>query len=105
VLVKGEVLKANIYAQTHQASEVIDRNLPRLREILQGHGISVDELVVIFESETIDNFSSQYGQLSQGQNNHLKDQGNTQTSTRFENTIEEMLLSETEQESGVNLKI
>lgn len=105
VIVKGDVLKANIYAQTHQASEIIDRNLPRLREILQGQGISVDELVVSFNSDTIDNFSSQHGQLFQDHNNQLENRSNSQTSKRFDNTIEEMLLSETENQSGVNLKI
>lgn len=103
VFVKGDILKANIYAQTHQAGEIIDKNLPRLREILQNQGISVDDLVVSFKSDTIDDFTSQHGQLFQDQTQLFKDQPKTQTTSKFE--IEETLLTNATEQSGVNLTI
>jgi len=103
LFVKGDILKANIYAQTHQASEIIDKNLPRLREILQNQGISVDDLIVSFKSDTIDDFTSQHGQLFQDQTQLFKDQPKTQTTSNFE--IEDTLLTNAYEQSGVNLTI
>ena len=103
LFVKGDILKANIYAQTHQVREIIDKNLPRLREILQNQGISVDDLVVSFKSDTIDDFTSQHGQLFQDQAQLFKDQPKTQTTSNFE--IEDTLLTNANEQSGVNLTI
>ena len=103
LFVKGDILKANIYAQTHQAGEIIDKNLPRLREILQNQGISVEDLVVSFKSDTIDDFTSQHGQLFQDQTPLFKDQPKTQTTSKFE--IEDTLLTNATEQSGVNLTI
>lgn len=103
LFVKGDILKANIYAQTHQVREIIDKNLPRLREILQNQGISVDDLVVSFKSDTIDDFTSQHGQLFQDQAQLFKDQPKTQTTSNFE--IEDTLLTNANEHSGVNLTI
>ncbi len=102
MIVKGDVLKANIYAQTHQAGELIDRNIHRLREILQDQGITVDDLVVSFQSDSIDDYSSQHGQLYQDQTPFLK-QSHKSATTKFE--IEEAVVENENLQSGVNLTI
>ena len=103
VIVKGDVLKANIYAQTHKAGEIIDKNIHRLRELLENQGISVEDLNVSFKSDNIDDFTSQHGQLFQDQTKFLKAQNKPTTTSKFE--IEETLLTDADDQSGVNLTI
>ena len=103
VIVKGDVLKANIYAQTHKAGEIIDKNIHRLRELLENQGISVEDLNVSFKSDNIDDFTSQHGQLFQDQTQFLKHQNKPTTTSKFE--IEETLLTDADDQSGVNLTI
>ncbi|THB72578.1 MAG: flagellar hook-length control protein FliK [Desulfobulbaceae bacterium] len=59
VLVKGDSLKANIFAQTQQAQDLIEKNLPRLRAVLNENGLRVEDLFVTLESDTVDDFSKQ----------------------------------------------
>jgi len=103
VIVKGDVLKANIYAQTHQAGELIDRNIARLREILQDQGLSVSDLVVSFKSDTIDDYSSQHGQLYQDQARYSKQPDKPTSTSLFE--TEGPLVADQNDPSGVNLTI
>lgn len=103
IIVKGDVLKANLYAQTNKAAEIIDKNLNRLKEILESQGISVEDLNVSFKSDTIDDFTSQHGQLFQDQTRFLKGQPKTTTTSTFE--IEDTLLTGVDDQSGVNLTI
>ena len=104
IVVKGDTLKANIYAQTSQAGEIIDRNLPRLRALLNSHGISVEELVVSFKSDDIDQFNTHQDQLFHEQP-HLAKQERPLTGTSFETVIDDTLVTDTEEQSGVNLTI
>ncbi len=105
LIVKGDVLKANIYTQTQQAGEIIDRNLTRLREILQDQGITVDELAVSFKSDSKDDFTPQHGQLFEDQSPLFKGQQRTGSAATFAQTIEDTLLTDTAEPSGVNLTI
>ena len=105
LIVKGDVLKANIYTQTQQAGEIIDRNLTRLREILQDQGITVDELAVSLKSDSKDDFTPQHGQLFEEQNPLYKGQQRVASASTFAQTIEDALLTETTEPSGVNLTI
>ena len=105
LIVRGDVLKANIYTQTQQAGEIIDRNLTRLREILQDQGITVDELAVSFKSDSKDDFTPQHGQLFEDQSPLFKGQQRTGSAATFAQTIEDTLLTDTAEPSGVNLTI
>jgi hypothetical protein len=50
-------IRASVVAQNQQVQEIIERNLARLRSILEGQGFTIDSLVVTSESETIDEFN------------------------------------------------
>lgn len=66
VLVRGDSLKANIFAQTQQAQDLIEKNLPRLRAVLHDNGLKVEDLFVTLESDNLDDFTKQ-------QNNQFHD--------------------------------
>jgi len=50
-------IRASVVAQNQQVQEIIERNLARLRSILEGQGFTIDSLVVTSESETVDEFN------------------------------------------------
>jgi hypothetical protein len=50
-------IRANVVAQSQQVQEIIERNLARLKSLLEGQGFTVDRLVVTTESETVADFN------------------------------------------------
>jgi flagellar hook-length control protein FliK len=50
-------IRASVVVQNQQVQEIIERNLARLRSILEGQGFTIDSLVVTSESETVDEFN------------------------------------------------
>jgi flagellar hook-length control protein FliK len=62
IVVKEDSLKANIYAQTRQAQEIIEKHLPRLKTILEEQGLVVEDLLVTLESEFLEDSTSQQSQ-------------------------------------------
>ncbi len=63
----------------------------------------MEDLNVSFKSDNIDDFTSQHGQLFQDQTQFLKGQNKPTTTSKFE--IEETLLTDADDQSGVNLTI
>lgn len=51
ILVKGDSIKANIVAQSQQVLETLDKQMPRLRAVLQEQGFTVDSFKISLESE------------------------------------------------------
>ena len=102
---KGDSLKANIVAHTQQAQEIIEKNLPRLRAILQDQGLSIEDLIVTFQSDGVEDFSQQ-------QSNFFRDQMTSFTGTpkapptaSFEQSIEDVPLEEKQAQNSVDLTI
>ncbi len=50
-------IRANVVAQSQQVQEIIERNLARLKSLLEDQGFTVDKLVVSAESETATDFN------------------------------------------------
>ena len=104
VVVKQETLKATIFAQTQQAHDIIDKNLPRLKAILQEQGLTVDELFVSFESDSIENFDKQNNNLFQQQLNDFQQQNSSDASIA-EQSFEESIQAAGQETLGVNLTV
>ncbi len=51
ILVKGDSIKANIVAQSQQVLETLDKQMPRLRAVLQEQGFTVDSFKISLESD------------------------------------------------------
>lgn len=54
--VKEGAIKANVVAQSQQVQEIIERNIARLRTLLEGQGFSLDSVTVTTESESVGDF-------------------------------------------------
>lgn len=55
--VKNGTVRANVIASTQVSQEIIEKNMPRLRSILENQGFTIDELLVSNNSRTIDDFN------------------------------------------------
>lgn len=105
VVVKQDSLKANIFAQTQQAHDIIDKHLPRLKAILQEQGLTVDELFVFLESDSIENFDKQNGNLFQQQLTDFQQQQNSADTGITEQSFEETIQTASQETSSVNLTV
>lgn len=105
VVVKQDSLKANIFAQTQQAHDIIDKHLPRLKAILQEQGLTVDELVVFLESDSIENFDKQNSNLFQQQLTDFQQQHNSADTGTTEQSFEETIQTAGQETSSVNLTV
>jgi len=50
-------VRANVMAQSQQVQEIIEKNMAKLRTILEDQGFTIDEIAVATQSETIDDFN------------------------------------------------
>jgi flagellar hook-length control protein FliK len=105
ILVQGNSIKTNIVAQSQQIMDTLEKNLPRLREILQDQGFTVDAFEVTLEADGgnqqglfQENFSSQQQAFS---SNGLSVKGSESFDTLL-NPDEESDARE-EEASGVNI--
>ena len=55
--VKNGTVRANVIASTQVSQEIIEKNMPKLRSILENQGFTVDELSVAKSSRSIDEFN------------------------------------------------
>jgi flagellar hook-length control protein FliK len=55
--VKNGTVRANVVASTQIAQEIIEKNMPRLRSILEQQGFSIDEILVSNSSPAVDDFN------------------------------------------------
>lgn len=51
ILVQGDSIKTNIVAQSQQVMDTLEKNLPRLREVLQAQGFTVDAFEITLDSD------------------------------------------------------
>ncbi|MFK5926671.1 MAG: flagellar hook-length control protein FliK [Desulfuromusa sp.] len=64
VVVEGDRIRANLHAQSHQVQEVLERNLPQLRNALAEQGLKIDQFQVNIDQRQQ---SGQFENLAQQQ--------------------------------------
>lgn len=105
ILVKGDSIKANIVAQSQQAAEIIEKNMLKLKSVLEDSGFSIDDLIVSTAQEggeSFNLFDENYSQPEQFSQSDKKNYSNS----NFELPLDEMLAEDSAVESsGVNVKI
>lgn len=104
VLVKGDSIKANVVAQSQQVQEIIERNMVRLRSVLEDQGFSVDELIVTTSEDGSDAFNM--FQQSFTDSNQSSGSKRGKEAAEFELPLEELVAGTIQEEAtGVNVKI
>ncbi len=84
LMVEGDRVKANLQAQTTQVQEVIERNLPQLRNALAEQGLKIDQFQVNIDK----------GQQQGGQFEHLAQQQQGQNSSQQQGWSQETEVEE-----------
>jgi flagellar hook-length control protein FliK len=110
LVVKEDSLKANIYAQTRQAQEIIEKHLPRLKTVLEEQGLLVEDLIVTLESEFLEDSTGQQGQsFAEQMTDFSRDQLKQGNNGLFHQSLEEIPTTSGEHDphapSGVNLTV
>ena len=84
LIVEGDRVRANLHAQTQQVQEVLERNLPQLRNALIEQGLKIDQFLV-----SVDKDHDQQGQFEnlQQQNNSSEKQPNWHKDPELEEHI------------------
>lgn len=106
ILVKGDSIKAHITANSQQIQDTIEKNMPKLRTILEQQGFSIEEFQV-----TLASTSSDSNNFFQQQFSSRQDSTPQKTLTNNENSFDislnsaEEILSNTSMDSGINLNI
>lgn len=97
-------IRANVFAQSQHAHEVLEKNMPRLKEILQGQGIQVEDIQVSSKAditEDLDLLNDQLGKrdnYQQPSHNHI-DQEN------FNEILDSVGVQPQNESTGVNLTV
>jgi flagellar hook-length control protein FliK len=96
-------VRAHVIAQSQHVQEVLEKNMPRLRELLQGQGIQIDDIQVSAKADFVGDFDLLQEQLAK--RDHQPDQ---QSSGQFDQedfneTLESFAAAETAEQQGVNL--
>lgn len=96
-------IRANVFAQSQHVHEILEKNMPRLREILQSQGIQVEDIQISSKSDIAENFDMLQEQFGRG-NNYEQPQQRFQPDTFVEALEAAGHLGDTDQE-GVNVTV
>lgn len=102
--VKEGSIRANVVAQSQHVQEILERNITKLRSILEQQGFNVEDISVTSGSETVGEFD-----LFDQQSPHrdasifLADNDNREPQTPFD--LEDSDESDDDPNSGVNVKV
>jgi len=100
--VKNGMVRANVVASTQIAQDIIEKNMPRLRSILEQQGFSIDEILVSNSSPAVDDFNQFDRQHYDGSHHPSSPNGDT-SSAVF--TLDGLNPVEEGSTGGVNVKI
>jgi len=101
--VKEGSIKANVLAQSHQIQQIVERNLPKLKNSLVAQGYTIDEILVTSQSDSVADFNFFEQHLSQRKNDHSPLTDNDKT-TDFNSIIEDVVQNTIHSASGFNVK-
>jgi len=99
--VKEGSIRAHVVAQSGQVQELLERNMTKLKGILENQGFSIEEIIVSTASESISNSDLFHDQATRHQNpagtkSHFSD-------TPFSDTLDSIVTSGAEPATSVNI--
>lgn len=105
ILVQGDSIKTNIVAQSQQVMDTLEKNLPRLREVLQAQGFTVDAFEITLEGDG----GNQKGLFQEHFNSQQQESTSSSSSSNGSDSFDSLFDSESdaddteENKTGVNL--
>jgi flagellar hook-length control protein FliK len=104
IQLKGGSLNASIVTQSQQVREILEKNMPKLRDLMEQHGIVVENISVKIETETIADYNLFQQQFSR-EGNPTDSKKSARTDTSFELSLETSVNDELTPKSGVNVTV
>jgi flagellar hook-length control protein FliK len=104
ISVKDGSIKAHVVAQSQYALDIIDKNLSKLRAVLEDQGFVIDEISVTSESESVGDFNLFDSQLF-NQNDYTPQAGKDTTESGAILNTDNILQDDAGDTSGVNVRI
>jgi flagellar hook-length control protein FliK len=102
--VKEGSIKANIVAQSQQALEILEKNIHKLKALLENQGFSINQISITADSESVNDFDLFDRQLfSQNDYTPKTQKGSREAEAVF--TLEDNINAAPESNTGVNVKI
>ncbi|WP_163339247.1 flagellar hook-length control protein FliK [Desulfopila sp. IMCC35008] len=98
-------IRANVFAQSQHVQEILEKNMPKLREILQGQGIQIEDIQVSAKSDIAGDFDllqDQSGKRNSFEKSHHNSRFDTET---FIDVLESASVQGQEDQSGVNVTV
>lgn len=102
--VKEGFIRANVVAQSQHAQEIIEKNMMKLRTVLEEHGFTLESITVTSKSDSTGDPNFFERQLF-GQNDYTPQSGKRRNGAETAFSLEEALLSPQPAATGVNVKI
>jgi flagellar hook-length control protein FliK len=98
-------IRANVFAQSQRVQEILEKNMPKLRELLQGQGIQVEDIQISAKSDIAGDFDllqEQPGKRNSYEQSHHNNRIDTET---FIDVLESASVQNQEDQLGVNLTV
>jgi len=103
LVLKEGTIKANVIVQNHHVMDIIDKNMSKLKTILEDQGFTIEEILVSSESDSVTDFNFFEQHLSQ-----QNDQSSTPTDPTMQNGFSSLLEDAVEvtvgSTAGVNIQ-
>ncbi len=107
VQLKNGSINANFVAQNQQVQEILEKNLPRLREMMEQQGLTVDDIVIKLDADLEADYNMFKDQLAQDESS-TANKKNRNSNANFTLNPESELSDEEhilEDDSVVNVKV
>ena len=104
ILVKGDSISANIVAQSQQVLETLDKNMNRLRGVLEDQGFNVDNFEITLQTDSDkqqDLFQEHFDSQQQFSTNSKKT--STQAEDSFDTLLDSEELDSEHEKNGLNV--
>lgn len=102
--VKEGSIKANVLAQSLQIQEIVERNLPKLRNSLAEQGFTIEEILVTTQSDSITDFNL-FEQHLADRNNYTPTVREVKEPNSFNMVLEDAVEEAIGWTTGVNIKV
>ena len=102
--VKEGSIKANVLAQSQQIQEIVERNLPKLRNSLAEQGFTIEEILVTTQSDSITDFNL-FEQHLADRNDYTPAVRDVKEPNSFNMVLEDAVEKTTDWTTGVNIKV
>ena len=107
ILVKGDSINANIVAQSQQVLETLEKQMPRLRTVLQEQGFTIDSFEITMESDGGNQKDFFQEHFSSDQQQFASNESSSQQNDSFESLLDQQNESDENDDdtTGVNVTV